>query len=132
MGYDVSSCTPDSIVEKAIGVAADGCNEIDSVLADIRTDSVLGDNGITSTGAHEQINGVDVDVTHETADASGKGVLDKYHVTVGIGGISISNAAGAMVIDDLMQKISTKVQVAAQMLATSNNIAKMVARKLDQ
>ena len=46
--------------------------------------------------------------------------------------VDISQASGAMVIDDLMQKISTKVQVAAQMLAATNNIQKTASRILSQ
>jgi len=45
-------------------------------------------------------------------------------------GTSIDTAAGAMLIDDLMQKISTKVQVAAQLLATENRLQKEVTRAL--
>ena len=60
---------------------------------------------------------------------SGKEVLDSYGIS---GEADITTAAGAMVIDDLMQKISTKVQVAAQLLSTANNIAKTASRVLSQ
>jgi hypothetical protein len=60
---------------------------------------------------------------------TGRDVLNNYNIG---GNVDIKTAAGAMVIDDLMQKISTKVQVAAQLLSTANNIAKTASRIMSQ
>jgi hypothetical protein len=55
----------------------------------------------------------------------------KYGATL-TSDMNITDASGAMVIDDLMQKISTKVQVASQLLSSANNIAKTASRILSQ
>jgi hypothetical protein len=100
------------IVEAAYGIADGACTDINNVLTDIQNDSTLGN----TTGAN-----------------SGREVLTDYGYTnVPTTGINISQASGAMIIDDLMQKISTKVQVAAQLLAAQNNNDKMVFRSLFQ
>ena len=118
MGYPDFTTAQDnsSIMTTAVAVASDGCKEIDAVLTDIRTDSVLGNDG---TGTASVID-------------TGSDVVTKYDGTGAIttAGIRIDSAAGAMVIDDLMQKISTKVQVAAQLLSTANSMAKKVMQSL--
>jgi hypothetical protein len=108
LGYTVDgipSSTPSGVVSGAIDIAEDGCKDITSVLSDI-TDNTL-------------------------SDASGS-VCEKYGVDLPGAGLNINTAAGAMVVDDLMQKISTKVQVAAQLLSAVNNMSKTVGRTLSQ
>jgi hypothetical protein len=122
-GYSIPGVSNDSIVQKALDVAAQGVTEINSVLADIQGGTIagdaantLGDSGYTHEATGEVVN-------------TGREVLDAYGVT---GNVDIESAAGAMVIDDLMQKISTKVQVAAQLLSTANNINKTASRIMSQ
>jgi len=91
-------------------VAGQGCADINSVLDDIK-----GDSKLTATN-------------FSTGTGTG---LDSYGVKL-TDNLSISSAAGAMVVDDLMQKISTKVQVAAQMLAAANNANKAATRIMSQ
>ena len=138
MGYNAntmnsSSVSNDTIVQQALNIAGGACNEINLVLKDIQGGTgqgainVLGDSG-TSTGS--VWNATTMTFTDgDGVTGSGEEVLKSY----GIGGSAdITTAAGAMVIDDLMQKISTKVQVAAQLLSTANNIAKTASRVLSQ
>jgi len=113
MSYNIPGVSTDQTVGKALEVASDGCNEINSVLKDIQANNILGDDGTTNNGITD----------------TGAEVLAKYNVT---GTANITQASGAMVIDDLMQKISTKVQVAAQLLSTANNINKTVSRIMSQ
>lgn len=113
----------DSAVSTAINIAADGCDEINSILQDVSYESKLGDLG---AGSESQT------PAHAAADTAGAAVLTKYAISLPSGGLSINSAAGAMVVDDLMQKISTKVQVAAQLLSTANNIAKTATRIMQQ
>jgi hypothetical protein len=143
MSYNVGSANQDAIVGKAIGVAQEGCKEIDAILQDIRE---TGDK--SNTALDLDVNKADVqtessrlgdqtaidikDASGNTTDINGKGVLERYGIGLDAPGISITQAAGAMVVDDLMQKISTKVQVAAQLLSTSNNINKTVSRIMSQ
>ena len=103
MSYTVSQVA-DSIVSSALTMANSGVTDIKSVLDNVQ-DSKLTTGEIPA--------GYGVTIT----DANG---------------LSINTAAGAMVVDDLMQKISTKVQVAAQLLSTANNINKNVSRALSQ
>lgn len=130
MGYSVNvPSTQDNIVEKAVGIASEGCNEINLVLSDIKDDSYLTGNSDTNetNGASDPSWKVTDTVTgHKDND-----VLDKYGITLS-DNLNISQASGAMVIDDLMQKISTKVQVAAQLLSSANNINKTVSRIMSQ
>jgi len=112
-GYDVpSGSSTDTIVSSALLIAQRGCDEINSVLSDIAADNSLNDNVAAGSSAAGWIHA-------------------NYDVNVG-SGLSTSSASGAMVVDDLMQKISTKVQVSAQLLSTANNINKTVARILSQ
>jgi len=105
------------IVEAAYGIANEACGDINTVLTDIQNDSTLGE-GTTTGGA---------------GSTAGRQVLLDYgYESLPTDGINISQASGAMIIDDLMQKISTKVQVAAQLLAAQNNNDKMVFRSLFQ
>jgi hypothetical protein len=105
MAYNVNQ-PADQIVGKALAIASDGCLDINAVLVDISQP----DNALTGgTGS----------------------VAEKYGATIS-GSLSINTAAGAMVIDDLMQKISTKVQVAAQLLSAANNMSKTASRILSQ
>ena len=96
----VDVASPGKVTESAINIAQDACNDIQSVLTDISDDSTL-------------------TTTNYTADYGLKGA-----------NVSIDTAAGAMVIDDLMQKISTKVQVAAQLLSTANKMQQAASRAL--
>jgi cupin superfamily acireductone dioxygenase involved in methionine salvage len=107
-----------AITDAALQIAGDGCSEINLVLADIQADNVLGD---------------DVSTTATTAanDGQARPLMTKYGYKA-TDNANITQASGAMVIDDLMQKISTKVQVASQMLSTANNINKTVARSISQ
>ena len=113
--YVIPTTSQTDIVSNALEIAGDGCNEIGLVLADVQTNNVLGDSE-TSNAAR-------------TVDDSGRDVLDRYGIS---GNANITSASGAMVIDDLMQRISTKVQVASQMLSTANNINKSAARVISQ
>lgn len=112
------------ITQQALNIAGEGSNEINIVLQDIAGDNTLGNEG-------------SLNVSFSTTDGSmtgtvqsGKDVLDIYGYNPNTS-VDITQASGAMVIDDLMQKISTKVQVAAQLLSTANNINKAVQRKLE-
>jgi len=108
IGYNIpGGAGHDAILGTALEIATDGCNEINAVLRDIQPDNLLG-------------------------NAEGHLVLDKYTGEQSGGTVNITEASGAMVIDDLMQKISTKVQVAAQLLSTANNINKTVSRIISQ
>jgi cupin superfamily acireductone dioxygenase involved in methionine salvage len=105
-----------AITDAALQIAGDGCSEINLVLADIQADNVLGDNVSTTATAN---------------DGEARPLMTKYGYKA-TDNANITQASGAMVIDDLMQKISTKVQVASQMLSTANNINKTVARSISQ
>lgn len=104
MGYIGQGANTDAIVGQALQISSDGCAEIANLLTDITTDA-------------------DIDAANTVAA--------DYGVTLSAD-LSVSTANGAMVIDDLMQKISTKVQVAAQMLSAANNMAKTASRILSQ
>ena len=110
MVYDGTSAGTGAVIEKAVFVANQGCTDINSVLTDIKDDSDL-DAANYATGTGTGVNGYGVKLTTD---------------------LSISSAAGAMVVDDLMQKISTKVQVAAQMLSAANNANKAATRVMSQ
>ena len=104
----------ESIVQSnATSMASTAVDEINKVIKDIASDGMLNNDvveGVANTG-------LTVAKTYEGST---------------LGNTNIASAAGAMVIDDLMQKISTKVQVAAQILAASNNLTKTVARTVGQ
>jgi hypothetical protein len=104
-----------AITTAALQIAGDGCNEIGTVLTDIQSDNVLGDKVSTTTAN----------------DGEARAILTKYGYSTS-DNANITQASGAMVIDDLMQKISTKVQVASQMLSTANNINKTASRVISQ
>ena len=93
-------------------------NDLTKVLTDIQTDNILGNDEVA-----------DWNGTTVTTVSSGADVLKEYGYT---GTADITTATGAMVVDDLMQKISTKVQVASQILAAANNMAKTASRVLGQ
>jgi len=122
MGYPIPDVSNDTTVGSALLVAKEGCMEINAILSDIQTDNVLGDKidkSATSTDPNNLI----------TNDGEARWVLSNYGIE---GNANITQASGAMVIDDLMQKISTKVQVAAQLLSTANNINKTASRIMSQ
>ncbi|MFC1560002.1 hypothetical protein ACFL4F_02725 [Candidatus Margulisiibacteriota bacterium] len=126
-GYSVpQGSTPDSITGAALRVAVAGCTEIDAVLADISSDNSLNDSVFFNDANSNQIQ----DAGEATIKDAGW-INDQYGINVN-GGLDTSSAAGAMVVDDLMQKISTKVQVAAQLLATSNKMGQMVQNLINQ
>ena len=125
MAYSVTSFDTDNIVGTAVQTAQQACEDISSVLADISDDNVLG-GGSISKGDPNYLNPTTGDVV------TGGDVAASYGATLPSTGLNISEASGAMVIDDLMQKISTKVQVASQLLSTANNIAKTASRILSQ
>lgn len=110
---DAPSSTQTAIVQSALNIAGGGSTDISTVLRDIEGDSVLGSDSTASVGV------------------SGKAVLTSYGYASD-DTANIQTASGAMVIDDLMQRISTKVQVAAQMLSTINNINKNASRVISQ
>jgi len=116
MGYNIPddpNVHTDYTVGTALAVAGEGCKEINLILTDIQHDNILGNDGAVDT----------------ENPASGRDVLDKYGI---LGNANITEASGAMVIDDLMQKISTEVQVAAQLLSTVNTINKTASRIMSQ
>ena len=100
---DINGGPVDQIVASALAISTDGCTDINTVLSDVQ------------------------DSTLSTSDT----VPKEYGVNLQAD-LNISSAAGAMVVDDLMQKISTKVQVAAQLLSTANNINKTASRIMSQ
>jgi len=114
MSYSVSQ-TADTIVQSALNIAANGVSDIAAVLTDVQ-DSILSAASIN---------------TEPTTANNGGGVRTEYGDSSAVA-LNINTAAGAMVVDDLMQKISTKVQVAAQLLSAANNINKTVGRTLSQ
>ena len=116
MGYPIPVVSNDTTVGGALEVAREGCEEINAILSDIQKDNILGNDFATS------------DLNPDNIDC-GKDVLVNYGIE---GEANITQASGAMVIDDLMQKISTKVQVAAQLLSTANNINKTASRIMSQ
>jgi len=141
MGYNANtqagaSVSNDTIVQQALNIAGEACNEINLVLKDIQGGTgqgainVLGDSGVDGTWTASTSTYVDdTAASHTDGINTGEEVLRSYGIA---GTADITTAAGAMVIDDLMQKISTKVQVAAQLLSTANNIAKTASRVLSQ
>jgi tetrahydromethanopterin S-methyltransferase subunit H len=108
MTYGVNGLgSQDGILDAALEVARNACTDLDQVLTDVQSDGKINsDQGLSVAG--------------------------KYGYSTGSGEINISTASGAMVVDDLMQKISTKVQSAAQMLSAANNINKTASRLLSQ
>ena len=105
VNYNPGTGSADSIVTNALTVASAGATEINSVIQDLGNGNTLDGAGLTTLKAY---------------DGSGMSAPN------------ISDASGAMIIDDLMQKISTKVQVAAQLLSTANTINKTVSRTMAQ
>ena len=125
MAFSVTGFDTDNIVGTAVETAQEACEDISSVLMDISDDNVLGGTGFNRRPELPKPNEQDDVVT-------GGDVAASYGATLPSTGLNISEASGAMVIDDLMQKISTKVQVASQLLSTANNIAKTASRILSQ
>jgi hypothetical protein len=95
----------DNILNASLEVARDACTDLNTVLTDVQSDGKINDTGVA--------------------------IAQKYGYN-NTSEINISTASGAMVVDDLMQKISTKVQSAAQMLSAANNINKTASRLLSQ
>jgi hypothetical protein len=98
------------------------------------SDAILGSATQVAVDTEQDINGLLTSInsgTGGTIGTNGSTIAAKYGDTVS-DNLSISDASGAMVIDDLMQKMSTKVQVAAQLLSSANNIAKTASRILSQ
>jgi hypothetical protein len=102
----------DNILNQALEVARGGCLQLDAILNDVQDGTI---NNLTESG-----------------NVNGLAVAQSYGYSSDGGPISVSTASGAMVVDDLMQKISTKVQCAAQMLSAANNINKTASRILSQ
>jgi hypothetical protein len=123
MGYEVGPSSSDSVVQNALDTAREGVSDIDDILRDIR-----GNTGDVTDSGDKNVIGE----TYNGAQTKGGEVMDSYGVHVGTGGLQINSAAGAMVVDDLMQKISTKVQVAAQLLSATNNMNKTASRIMSQ
>lgn len=113
----------DAIIQDALYIAQGGCDDIDKILKDIKDDSDIDLNGIGISDGTAS--------TAETSANSSCTTVAKYGIT-GTSDLKIDTAAGAMIVDDLMQKITTKVQVAAQLLSTANNINKTVSRIMSQ
>ncbi len=103
--------TGENILDNALTVAGDGVDDIAHVLADVEANGGKINNG----------NG-----------QSGLTVAHNHGLDTSVPEIDISTAAGAMVVDDLMQKISTEVQTASQMLSAANNLTKTASRILSQ
>ena len=112
--FDNNSISGDVNNQTALDIAGQACQDINIVLRDIQGAAGTGNGSANVLGDC----------------ASGTAVLGKYNYLQG--SVDITSASGAMVIDDLMQKISTSVQVAAQLLSTSNNRAKTASRILTQ
>jgi hypothetical protein len=100
-----------NLTKSAVEIAGTGAENIQKVLLDLQG----GDSG----GAMNVI------------DQGAKSLLSQYGYS-GDGTVDITKASGAMIIDDLMQKISTQVQVASQLLAGVNNMTKTASRVLTQ
>lgn len=115
MSYTPSIANTDAIIDAALDISTDGCRDIATLLSDISTDAKID----VKTG------------NVDPATMNGGDIAFEYGAVLGES-LSVSTANGAMVIDDLMQKISTKVQVAAQMLSAANNMAKTASRILSQ
>jgi hypothetical protein len=109
----MAGITASEVQSNATSIASTAVDEINKVIKDIASDGWV-NNDVVAGVANQ-----------------GLTVAQGYEGTT-LGNTSIATAAGAMVIDDLMQKISTKVQVAAQILAASNNLTKTVARTVGQ
>lgn len=146
MGYNVptdksAGNVANGVMQSALDIATGGVNEIDLILKDIQggvraadgandgVNAILGDSTVCPWNGTTHVAGTYVNNDADGKLESGREVLDQYSIT---GTVDIKTAAGAMVIDDLMQKISTKVQVAAQLLSTANNIAKTASRIMSQ
>ena len=136
MGYDIPSVSNDSVVGNALEIAGDGCDEINAILKDIQIDNILGNDVAITTEASDATNHTGVETQYSNDNLTGGDKIDKggevlyqYGIT---GEANITQASGAMVIDDLMQKISTKVQVAAQLLSTANKINQTASRIMSQ
>lgn len=100
------SANTDNIVTDALNIASGTTNDISNVLTDLNQNN-------------------------DVLQGAGLNVLHTYE-GAGLNSPNITDASGAMIIDDLMQKISTKVQVAAQLLSTANTINKTVSRTMSQ
>lgn len=139
MGYDANAMSGDSVVSNALKTASEGVSDIDTILRDIRGDSdpTVDKDGntvaaVTDSGSKNVIGELDADAGTKSGKTAGGDVMTSYGVKVGDEGLQINSAAGAMVVDDLMQKISTKVQVAAQLLSATNNMNKTASRIMSQ
>lgn len=107
----------DNIMNAALDISNQGTSDISRLLNDIEGDSKINNVGVTgSTAAHDGLTVMN----------------ENNYTTSSATSVDITTATGAMVIDDLMQKLSTKVQVAAQMLSSANNMAKTASRILSQ
>jgi hypothetical protein len=153
-----SGANTDAIVQGALQISTDACDEISAVLTDIRdgninqnagcsvlfgtvNDGTYGSGQSGNTGGTFDPANPCIGATWTSAgwiDKGGSGPAAPADAVPGSYGVilnsdlSISTANGAMIIDDLMQKVSTKVQVAAQMLSTANTMAKTASRILSQ
>ena len=96
------------IINTALNIEQDAMEDISTVLQDVQ-DNTVGDLAVSGT--------------------EGQDLITEYGYDAGTE-VNITDAAGAMVVDDLMQKVSTKGQVAAQLLSTANKINQTVSRIL--
>ena len=132
INFNPTASSAEGTVAQALSIAQNVGDDIKDVLDDIQPDSKINDRanlGWDSASGLEAANkyGYDLTEPNVTIDpVTGHPVFNDGAV------VDISQASGAMVVDDLMQKMSTKVQVAAQMLAGANNIQKTASRILSQ
>ena len=50
MSYNVSNGSVDNVVQNALNIASNGCNDIATILSDIQGDSILADNPTFTIG----------------------------------------------------------------------------------
>ena len=98
------------IINTALNIEQDAMDDISTVLQDVQDNEV--GNLVLTDGT-----------------TAGQDLVTEYGYDAGTE-VNITDAAGAMVVDDLMQKVSTKGQVAAQLLSTANKINQTVSRIL--
>ncbi len=131
MSINIGANVSDNMLSNAIQSATNACDDIDDITIDC-LDGTLGDGDqLDKTGGNYYDVGGRPDANNPNHTMLLSQVPEEYGFAQGTT-VDISQASGAMVIDDLMQKISTKVQVASQLLSTANNIAKTASRILSQ
>jgi hypothetical protein len=93
-----------------------------------------GENGSISSNAFLVANDADTkreDIMSEIKNAVSSANTGGSDVYVNVGGsnIDISTGAGALVLDDTLQKLSTQEQSAAQILSAQNRATKEVSQQ---